>query len=472
MTKPFPRHPQLTGNYAPMPMEGEAHDLVVRGDLPAELNGTLFRIGPNPQYPPRDRNHHWFAGDGMVHGFRFREGRASYLNRWARTPKFLAERAAGEALFGTFGNPMTTDPSVVGQDSGLANTNIVHHAGRLLALEEAHPPFEMSTKDLSSIGYHTFGDRMTGGKMTAHPKIDPETGEMLFFGYSTGGYFTDRMTFHVIDASGQVTRAETFTTPYSAMVHDFFVTRTHVIFPVLPLTGSLERAMKGQSPFAWEPDKPGWLGVLRRDSGIETLKWIEVPACYVFHVLNAHDDDGGNIVADVMKYDAAPLFPLADGTPGDPTEATSTLWRWTVNGPAGSFSERQLDDRPGEFPRIDDRHAGQRHRHGWFGAVEQRRSGDRGVWTEFVHVDLETERRSIWTDGPDTHLSEPVFVPASAASEEGDGWILGTAYRAAENRSDLLVFAATDIGQGPVATVELPHRVPHGFHGNWVDAAA
>lgn len=472
MTKPFPRHPQLTGNYAPMPMEGEAHDLVVRGDLPAELNGTLFRIGPNPQYPPRDRNHHWFAGDGMVHSFRFREGRASYLNRWARTPKFLAERAAGEALFGTFGNPMTTDPSVVGQDSGLANTNIVHHAGRLLALEEAHPPFEMSTEDLSSIGYHTFGDRMTGGKMTAHPKIDPETGEMLFFGYSTGGYFTDRMTFHVIDAAGQVTRAETFTTPYSAMVHDFFVTRTHVIFPVLPLTGSLERAMKGQSPFAWEPDKPGWLGVLRRDAGIETLKWIEVPACYVFHVLNAHDDDGGNIVADVMKYDAAPLFPLADGTPGDPTEATSTLWRWTVNGPEGGFSERQLDDRPGEFPRIDDRHAGLRHRHGWFGAVEQRRSGDRGVWTEFVHVDLETERRSIWTDGPDTHLSEPVFVPASAASEEGDGWILGTAYRAAENRSDLLVFAATDIGQGPVATVELPHRVPHGFHGNWVDAAA
>lgn len=471
MTRPFPKHPQLTGNYAPMLMEGEASDLIVRGELPTGLNGTLFRIGPNPQYPPRDRNHHWFAGDGMVHGFRFREGRASYLNRWVRTPKFMAERAAGEALFGTFGNPMTTDPSVVGQDSGLANTNIVHHAGKLLALEEAHPPFEMSVDDLSSVGYHTFADRLTGGRMTAHPKIDPETGEMLFFGYSTGGYFTDQMTFHVVNAEGQITRAESFSTPYSAMVHDFIVTRSHVVFPVLPLTGSLERAMQGQSPFAWEPEKPGWLGVLRRDAGIETLKWIEVPACYVFHVLNAFDD-GDDIVADVMKYDAAPLFPHADGTPGDPSAATSTLRRWTINGSAGTFSERQLDDRPGEFPRIDDRRAGLAHRHGWIATVDKRRPGDRGVWTEYVHLDLQEKRRTMWTDGADTHLSEPVFVPASSNAAADDGWILGTAYRAAENRSDVLVFAATDLSQGPVATVELPHRVPHGFHGNWVDAVA
>ncbi|MDF1719603.1 MAG: carotenoid oxygenase family protein, partial [Minwuia sp.] len=360
MTKPFPKHPQLTGNYAPLRMEGDARDLIIRGDLPEDLNGALFRIGPNPQYPPRDRNHHWFAGDGMAHAFHLSGGRARYQNRWVKTPKFEAERAAGTALYGTFGNPMTSDASVVGQDSGLANTNIISHAGRLLALEEAHPPFEMSFDDLESRGYHTFDDKLTGAKMTAHPKIDPETGEMLFFGYSTGGYFTDEMTFHVVNAEGAISRADTFTTPYSSMVHDFIVTQKHVVFPVLPLTGSLERAMQGNSPFAWEPDQPGWLGVMARDAAIDTIKWIEIPACYVFHVLNAFDTADG-VAADVMKYDAAPLFPHADGTPGDRTLTQSFLQRWTIDVAAGTVQESQLDDRPGEFPRVDDRYAGLPH---------------------------------------------------------------------------------------------------------------
>lgn len=469
MTKPFPRHPQLTGNYAPLRMEGDAHDLIVRGELPDGLDGSLFRIGPNPQYPPRDRNHHWFAGDGMVHAIHLEEGRARYQNRWVRTPKFNAERAAGTSLYGTFGNPMTSDASVAGKDSGLANTNIVCHAGRLLALEEAHPPFEMSYENLESRGYHTFGGKLTGSKMTAHPKLDPETGEMLFFGYSTGGYFTDQMTFHVVNTAGEITRADTFKTPYSSMVHDFIVTQKHIVFPILPLTGSLERAMEGKSPFAWEPETSGWLGVMARDASIESIKWIEIPACYVFHVLNAFDTPDG-LAADVMKYDAAPLFPHADGTPGDPTLTQSFLQRWSIDIDTGTMRETQLDDRPGEFPRVDDRRAGLPYRHGWFAAIEARTPGDRGVWTEYVHVDLKRQTRTIWSDGSDTHLSEPVFVPAHTDAAEGDGWIMGTAFRAAENRSDLLVFAATDLDSGPVATVELPHRIPHGFHGNWVDA--
>ncbi|ANK80086.1 MAG: carotenoid oxygenase [Rhizobiales bacterium NRL2] len=467
MTAPFPDHPQLSGNYAPLLMEADAPDLVVRGAIPPELDGTLFRIGPNPQYPPRDRQHHWFAGDGMVHAFRIRDGRVGWSNRWVRTPKFELERAAGEALFGTFGNPLTSADEARGKDSGLANTNIVWHGGRLLALEEAHPPFEMNPADLASKGYFDFDGGLTGGRMTAHPKIDPATGEMLFFGYSVGGYFTDRLSYHVVDAGGNVTQAAAFDAPYAAMIHDFIVTEGHVVFPVLPLTGSLERAMAGRPPFAWEPDKPGWLGVLKRGQHPEMTHWIEIPPCYVFHPMNAFEREG-RIVADVMKYDAAPLFPHADGTPGDPATATARLVRWTIDPAHDEVKEQVLDDRPGEFPRFDERRAGLGYRHGWFAAVEQRRKGDRGNWTEIVHADLESGRRTVFSDGEAHHVSEPVFVPRAPDAAEGDGWVLFNVYRAEQNRSDLVILNARDVDGEPVAVAEIPCRVPHGFHGNWV----
>jgi len=469
MAAPYPNHPQMQGNYAPLRMEADAPDLIVRGEVPKELNGSLYRIGPNPQFPPRDRQTHWFAGDGMVHGFNIRDGRVDYLNRWVRTPKFVLEREAGKSMFGTFGNPMTSEQSVVGKDSGLANTNIVHHAGRLLALEEGHPPFEMEVETLNSKGYHDFAGKMAGQKMTAHPKMDAVTGEMLFFGYSTGGYFTDEMTFNVVDTAGEITRADTFKAPYSSMVHDFIVTRDYVVFPILPLTGKLERAMEGRSPFAWEPETPGWLGVMRRDAGVDTIQWIEIPPCYVFHPMNAFDADG-KIVVDVAKYDVAPLFPLADGTPGDPELASAKMVRWTIDPAGSSLSESVLDERAAEFPRFDERLAGYGYRHGWFAGVEQRTRGDRGTFHEIVHIDLETGKCAVWDDGRDCHVGEPVFVQRDGDAAEGDGWVLFTVYRAAENRSDLVILNALDVDGEPAAVCEVPTRIPHGFHGNWVNA--
>ena len=193
-------NPYLEGNFAPVRSEDDFH-LPVRGEIPAGLAGTLYRTGPNPQFEPRDNNHHWFAGDGMVHAFHVEDGKVRYRNRYVRTPKWRAENAAGKALFGTFGNPMTTDPDYIGQDAGVANTNIVFHAGRLLALEEAHAPFEMDPATLDSKGYLDFG-----GKFTAHPKFDPVTGEMVFFSYSSGPMpFSNTVSYGVADASGRLT---------------------------------------------------------------------------------------------------------------------------------------------------------------------------------------------------------------------------------------------------------------------------
>jgi carotenoid cleavage dioxygenase len=233
-----------------------------------------------------------------------------------RTPKWELEQAAGRALFGSWGNPRTTDPIALDKDDGVANTNIVWHAGRLLALEEAHLPFEVDPRSLESRGYCDFSGALKS-QVTAHPKIDPLTGELVFFGYSIAGPFTPAMGYGAVDACGALTRFERFEAPFASMVHDFMVTREHVLFPILPLTGSMERARAGLPPYAWEPACGAQVGVMCRDGSVAAMHWFTGEPCYMFHALNAWEE-GDRIVAYVMQSEAAPLFPLPDGTPGDP----------------------------------------------------------------------------------------------------------------------------------------------------------
>ena len=432
----------LDDNFAPVETECAAQDLPIQGSLPRELNGTLFRNGPNPQFPSPAQ--HWFVGDGMIHGFTLRDGRAGYSNRWVRTPKFVAERQAGHAL----------DLP----DEGVANTNIVWHAGRLLALEEAHAPIEIDPATLSTRGMHVLGG---DGPVTAHPKIDPLTGALRFFGYAASGPFSPTIRVGSADRNGGVGRVETFEAPYCSMVHDFMATEHHVVFPIMPLAGSLEYAQSGM-PFAWRPELGGYLGVMRLDAGVASLRWFRAETCYVFHVMNAWEKDG-RIFADVMRYDEPPLFPHADGTQPDPARSRARLVRWTID-PAGgtdAFSSEALDDMPGEFPRIDDRRAGLPYRHGWFAGSRQD-----GLDT-LVHVDHASGRRTLSALPAGDATSEPVFVPRTPDAAEGDGWLLAVIWRAAEQRSELVVLRADAINDGPVATIRLPQRVPFGFHGNW-----
>jgi carotenoid cleavage dioxygenase len=456
-------NPYLSGNFAPVRSEDD-FDLEVSGELPSELAGALFRIGPNPQFEPRDSNHHWFAGDGMVHGFYVEDGRVRYRNRYVRTPKWVLENEHGRALFGTFGNPMTTDPLALGNEGGVANTNIVSHAGRLLALEEGHQPFEMDAASLESRGYV----RPYRGNTTAHPKIDPVTGEMVWFAYGVGeAPLSAGMSYGVTAADGTVVRRDDFQAPYASMVHDFMVTENHVMFPVLPLTGSLERAMRGGPAFAWEPQKGAYVGVMRRDADVSTIRWFNTEACYVFHPLNAWEE-GDKLYADVMRYDAAPLFPNADGSPGAKTAARLVRWTLDLAGNSDAIKEEPLDDLDGEFPRVDPRVETRRHRHGWFAADPS--AGKTVKQSAIAHIDFTTGRRRLHElDGGDL-TSEPVFAPRTPGAPEGDGWILAVVWRAAENRSDLVVLEAQDVAKGPIAVAKLPRRVPFGFHGNWVAA--
>ncbi|MGH7025278.1 MAG: carotenoid oxygenase family protein [Caulobacteraceae bacterium] len=459
MDNPQPVNPYLLGNYAPVLDEIDV-ELKVTGEIPAGLAGALYRNGPNPQFvPPGD--YHWFGGDGMIHGFFVEDGKARYRNRWVRTNKWRRENAAGRALFGTFGNPMTTDPSVLGEDAGVANTNIVWHASRLMALEEGHMPTQLDPASLETRGY---AERYRGN-VTAHPKIDPETGEMVWFAYSAGETpLNATVSYGVTDAQGEVVRRDDFEAPYCSMVHDFLVTRRHVLFPILPLTGSLDRAMRGGPPFAWEPEKGAFVGVMARGAGVETIRWFETRACYVFHPMNAWEE-GSKIFADVMEYPAAPLFPLADGTRTQNASARLVRWIFDLADNSNVVKREPLDDTAGEFPRFDERHAGLAYRHGWF-AANSGRTGDL-KFDAIAHIDLVSGRRTIHELPQGDATGEPVFVPRGAGSGEGDGWILAVIYRGGSHTSDLAVFDASDIAAGPIACAHTPRRVPFGFHGNW-----
>lgn len=453
-------NPYLAGNFAPIRSEDD-FDLKVTGEIPAGLRGALFRIGPNPQFEPRDPNHHWFAGDGMVHGFYVADGKVAYRNRYVRTPKFELEHEHGRSLFGTFGNPMTTDPVAMGNEGGVANTNIVWHAGKLLALEEGHHPFAMDPRTLDSKGY----DREFQGKVTAHPKLDPKTGEMVWFAYGVGQMpLSAGMSYGVTAADGSLVRRQDFQAPFACMVHDFMVTENHALFPILPLTASLERAMGGKPAFAWEPEKGSYVGVMRRDADVSTIRWFSTEACYVFHPLNSWEADG-KIHCDVMRYDVAPLFPKADGSPGEKSAARLVRWTFDLNGASDAIKETPLDDLDGEFPRVDPRVETLAHRHAWYAADP---TGAKTIRQNAIaHLDLQTGRRQVYELTGGDATSEPVFVPRGADAPEGDGWLTAVVYRAAENRSDLLVFEAQDVAKGPIATAEMPRRMPFGFHGNW-----
>jgi carotenoid cleavage dioxygenase-like enzyme len=471
MAESFPDHPMLRGVFAPILVEGDSGALPVQGEVPKALSGTLFRNGPNPQFAPRGP-YHWFTGDGMIHAFRFDEGRVTYRNRWLRTPKFIAERQAGRALFGAFGNPAHTDPAALGQDFGNANTHVVAHGGRVLALEESHLPFAFDPATLESAGYHDFGGalpRGIEGRFTAHPKIDPRTGEMFGYAYSGSGIFGTRMSLIIVAADGTVRRQESFEAPYCSFVHDFLLTEEHVVFPVLPVVGSMARARAGGPAYAWEDGRPGYLGVLGREAPGDTIRWFEVEPCYVFHVFNARTD-GQHVICDVMRNSRATVFPDPLGRMPPPDTDMPVPVRWTLDLAAETDVVRadMLAERPGEFPRCDERRTGQAYRHAFHSLANPARRRHGSVFTGVVHLDLETGRDAAWEAPEGDSLSESVFVPRAADAPEGDGWLLTVQHLGRENRSDLLVFDAQAVAAGPLARVMLTHRVPAGFHGSWL----
>jgi carotenoid cleavage dioxygenase len=464
MSRSFPDHPMLRGLWEPWPMEGSIHDLPVSGEIPRELAGTLYRNGPNPQFAPRGA-YHFFGGDGMVHALRIEDGRCHYRNRWVRTPRFELEREAGEALYSSFAGPGEDDPRTEGVPGGPANTNVVWHAGRLLALVEGGlPPVELDPETLETRGLYEFGGSLPRGTFTAHPKLDPESKEMLGFDYSP---FAPYILYHVVGADGRLVRSVPIEAPYPSMVHDFITTRDHVIFPVFPATLRVERAAQGESVLGWEPELGTQVGVMPRDGSTSDVVWLQTDPCYVFHPLNAHSE-GQRVICEMAQYARCPVAGAGtDGAEGLSNPAR--LVRWTLDLDAGTVKQEPLDDRMLEFPRLDERFTGLAYRHGYAaGAGDRALEGGSVIGTNaLLHYDVRTGACRRHELGAQAVAGEPIFVPRRDDAPEGDGYLLALVYRTERDRSDLVILDAQNVDRAPLARVHLPHRVPGGFHGNW-----
>ncbi|MFC1409434.1 carotenoid oxygenase family protein [Streptacidiphilus sp. N1-12] len=459
--------PHLLGNYAPVTDEMTVSELQITGAIPPELSGWYLRNGPNPK---EAASAHWFLGDGMVHGVRLDGGRATaYRNRWVRTATF------------TSGAGLYDDRGTLNLAAGVANTHVVRHAGRTLALVESSYPYQLDCRpghELETLGAYDFGGRLRT-PMTAHPKTCPTTGELHFFGY--GGLAAPYLTYHRADANGELTVSRPVDVPAHTMMHDFQLTSGHVVFMDLPVVFDLERAMaRAGMPYAWTPGYGARLGVLKRDDPYGEVRWFDIDNCYVFHTLNAHED-GNSLVLHAMRYAS-----LADGAKVD---APASLWRWTLDLAAGTVREEQLDDRNAEFPRIDDRLAGLPSRYGHataaarpLGAIAAPSEGPITPQPQADGLPHEPQssavhRYDLLTGTSASHHftvgrtpGEASFVPKDS-TPGGPGWLMTFVHDAGTDRSDLVILDADDLASPPVATIHLPGRVPFGFHGNWLPDA-
>lgn len=466
MAQPYPSSPVLSGPFEPIRFECDYADLVVEGRLPEALNGTFYRIGPNPQFAPRGI-YNPLQGEGMVHAFRLGGGRAGYANRWVRTRRWALERDAGRALFST-SDPRDHDPAVTGvDDGGAANTHVIPFAGRLLALEEGHRPIALDPATLVTDGVFDFGGALTTN-MTAHPKIDPVTGEMLFFANFARQAFDGRIAVYRGSADGVLTGSTEIKGPYPALVHDFAITESRLVFVICPVTLSLERSRAGRPPIAWEPDCGTFVGLLDRAASGEEVRWFRAPTGMAWHTANAFDD-GACVQLDLCRQ-AAPAFPTPDGRASSEVDLQQFLTRWTIDpGRDEVASVRRLVDQPGEYPRIDERWTGRKNRFVFLATDGGPGTGDlchRGIG----RFDHETGAFSRWRAPDAQSVSEPVFVARTADAPEGSGWVLTVAFDERRNASQLAVLNAEDLAAGPIATCLLDHRVPAGFHGSFAPA--
>lgn len=452
MTDTATRNTFLEDNYAPVATEVTAWDLEVRGSLPPSLEGTYVRNGPNP-VAADPANYHWFSGDGMLHGVRLSGGRAQwYRNRWVRSPR-VARMQGRERVPAEEG----------GFSAGPGNTNVVAHAGSLWALTEGSLPYRLDG-DFETLSQENFGGKLPYG-VNAHPKFDPVSGTMHVMSYA---FLEPTIGYHEIDPSGRLVRTELLETSSPVMVHDMAMTASTVVAFDLPVVFDLEMAAAGRSmPFRWDDDYVARVGLMPRSGTAADTVWLEVDPCYVFHPLNAYDD-GDAVVVDLARHPSmfrAELDEEADGSP--------RLERWRLDPVSGRVTTEIIDGRPQEFPRVDDRVVGHRHRFGYTAGVgvSQMRGGS-DLTTSVLKHDLQTGTSTVAEMGLGRTAGEFVFVADSPDAAEDEGWLMGFVYDAAAGRSELVVLDATDLAAGPVATVALPVRVPAGFHGNWVPAGA
>lgn len=456
-------NPFLLGPYAPVDKEVTADDLPVIGEIPKDLYGVYLRNGPNPVFQPRGR-YHWFDGDGMVHAVAFRDGRATYRNRWIRTAGFLAEQQAGRALWpGLMERPDPSAPPGSGADGWLkdtANTDLVFHRGSVLALwYQCGTPYKLDGRTLETLGLETFQGQLHR-TVSAHAKVDPRTGELLFFDYATTPPF---MTYTVVSARGELVHHTVIDLPGPRLPHDMAVTEHYSILMDLPLFWDPQLLARRIHKVTYYPDLPSRFAILPRYGNGEQVRWFEATPCFIYHVVNAWEE-GDEIVMDACRViEPAPKSPAGEGELARMKaflRLEAQLYRWRFNLRTGKTTEEQLDDAKTEWPTMNRLYLGRKSRYAYTACVPQ--------FDGLMKYDLVRGTTQAYRFRPGCIGSEAPFAPRVGGREEDDGYIVSFVIDARTNASEVIILDAKNVAADPLARVQLPQRVPVGFHALWV----
>jgi all-trans-8'-apo-beta-carotenal 15,15'-oxygenase len=441
----------------------------VEGALPQGLTGTLYRNGPGRNDIDGKPFAHLFDGDGMLSQFTFREGQVHYRNRFVRTNHYLAERGADRPPMRGFGNQLRRGPlgNAFRTPGNVANTSVTFHGGNLLALWEGGHPWRLDPDTLETIGEHDFDGRLKGAHtFSAHPKVDPATGELFNFGVAYGP--RTKINSYRVGRDGTLEYLQPVTLPYPVMNHDFALTEHHLVFVIDPILLRLGRFLLGYASFdgalAWDPSKTTKIVLVPRDGGKPRIA--ECDPFFHFHVNNAFEE-GGDTVVDLVRYEDYGIGEsLRSFSDGGFTER-GVLWRLRIK-PGGAVESHELCPWQCEFPQHDWRRTTHGHRYSYVAATP----GSAGIGTAVAKVDHESGTSSAHDFGAGQVAGEAIFVPRTADAGEDDGWLLSLVYSPQEHRSRLVVLDARDVESDPVAVAHLRHHVPLGFHGTFTDRVA
>jgi carotenoid cleavage dioxygenase len=464
-------NPYLHGIYAPTLNQVHAENLPVVGELPADLAGAYFRNGPNPLHPPLNR-HHPFDGDGMVHGLYFNQGRASYLNRYIETEALVQERTTGKSISPGVMGPFDYSVSRFGiKDT--SNTDILWFAGDLVTLwYNAGDPYRLDATTLGTLApFQLQGRRQR--RLSAHAKVDWDSGELLFFDY---GDEPPYMTCGVADAGGRLLHEAAIDLPGPRLPHDIGFTRHYTVVHDLPFFNDMNVLRKHHyRVLTFHRDIPSRFGIIPRRGAGSDIRWFECQPCYILHVTNCWEE-GDWVVMDGCRS----LNPMPDVRAGDGELASmlaymrleANAYRWRFNLKTGEVREGDIDDLNTEFNKSNPMFHGVKSRYSYHQRIPLlHEGGDTLRFTALVKYDNDTGQSSQWDYGNGVYGSEAVFAPragANRSSAEDDGYVITLVTDSNNWRSQGLVFDASDIAQGPIARVKLPHRVPFGFHATWV----
>ena len=441
-------HPYLSGIHAPLTEEYTLTELDVTGTIPPALDGRYLRIGPNPVRPD-PAGHHWFTGDGMVHGVAVSGGQALwYRNRWIRSR--AVSQALGEA-------PAPGPRHEVSGDN--VNTNVMGIEGRTWALVEAGAyPVELS--DTLDDQVHNPFDGTLAGAFTAHPHRDPRTGDYHAITYDP--HHPTSVCHVVLSPAGKVLRELPIRVQHGPSVHDCAITGRFALILDLPVTFSMKALIGGHRfPYHWNPAHQARVGLLPKTGTAADIIWCDIDPCYVFHVANAYDAPDGCVIVDVVAYDSM----FAESRQGP--DATGRLERWTIDPASRRVERRVVDATAQEFPRSDERRCGQPYRYAYTIGLATY-INDFGDATKIYKHDMTAGTRQVHELGTGRHPGEFVFVPASGESAEDEGWLIGLVINVLDETTDLVILDAQAFEKAPVASIRIPHRIPPGFHGNWL----